>query len=95
MIWTWRTERLLSRRCHEAAVDRPTPRRAVFFAAMVGREQRGGRPSQSEFFARSQALRRRELRKDVRRPGGELLEQAMRLSRFATELAAAGRRARR
>jgi hypothetical protein len=59
---------------------------------MAGAQKGGGQPSQSEFFARNEALRRRQLREDARRPGGELLEQAMRLSRFATELAAAGRR---
>jgi hypothetical protein len=62
---------------------------------MAGRDEGRARPSQSEFFARNEALRRRQLREDARRPGGELLEQAMRLSRFATELAAAGRRKRR
>jgi hypothetical protein len=61
---------------------------------MAGRRGEEGQPSQSEFFARSEALRRRRLREDARRPGGELLEQAMRLSSFATELAAAGRRRR-
>ena len=61
---------------------------------MAGREPRVT-ASESEFFARNEALRRRQLREDARRPGGELLEQTMRLSRFATELAAAGRRARR
>jgi hypothetical protein len=58
---------------------------------MPGRRGEQAQPSQSEFFARSDALRRQRLREDARRPGGELLEQAMRLSRFATELAAAGR----
>lgn len=62
---------------------------------MAGRDEGSARPSQREFFARNEALRRRQLREDARRPGGELLEQAMRLSRFATELAAAGRRERR
>jgi hypothetical protein len=62
---------------------------------MAGRDEGGARPSQSEFFARNEALRRQQLREDARRPGGELLEQAMRLSRFATELAAAARRERR
>jgi hypothetical protein len=61
---------------------------------MAGRRGEEGQLSQSEFFARSEALRRRRLREDARRPGGELLEQAMRLSSFATELAAAGRRRR-
>ncbi len=76
------------------ATNRRTPRSAVSFRPMAGPEE-GAAPSQSEFFARSEALRRRQLREDARRPGGELLEQAMRLSRFATELAAARRRARR
>jgi hypothetical protein len=49
----------------------------------------------SEFFARNEALRVRRLRRDALRPGGELLEEAMRLSRFAVELRAAGRRALR
>jgi hypothetical protein len=62
---------------------------------MPGGQQEEAQPSQSEFFARNEALRRRQLREDARRPGGELLDEAMRLSRFATELAAAGRRARR
>jgi hypothetical protein len=62
---------------------------------MAGGEEGRAASSQSEFFARNEALRRRRLREDARRPGGELLEQAMRLSRFATDLAAAGRRARR
>jgi hypothetical protein len=61
---------------------------------MAGARKGASPPSQSEFFARNEALRRRQLREDARRPGGELLEQAMRLSRFATELAAAGRRGR-
>lgn len=77
---------------------RPTKRRmrrrAVSFRPMAGREEGRAAPSQGEFFARNEALRRQQLREDARRPGGELLEQAMRLSRFATELAAAGRRAR-
>ena len=76
------------------ATNRRTARRAVSFRDMAGREE-GTPPPQSEFFERNEALRRRQLREDARRPGGELLEQAMRLSRFATELAAAGRRARR
>jgi hypothetical protein len=62
---------------------------------MAGREEGAAQPSESEFFARNEALRRQQLREDAQRPGGELLEQAMRLSKFATELAAAGRRARR
>jgi hypothetical protein len=61
---------------------------------MASRKEGRAAPSQSEFFARTEALRRRQLREDAGRPGGELLEQAMRLSRFATELAAAGRRER-
>jgi hypothetical protein len=61
---------------------------------MAGRRGQEAQSSQSEFFARSEGLRRRQLRDDARRPGGELLEQAMRLSRLATELAAAGRRQR-
>jgi hypothetical protein len=76
------------------ANNRRTPLCAVSFRHMAGREE-GTPPPQSEFFARNEALRRRQLREDARRPGGELLEQAMRLSRFATELAAAGRRSRR
>lgn len=75
--------------------NRRTPWRAVSFPTMAGREEGRAPPSQSEFFARNEALRRRQLREDALRPGGELLEQAMRLSTFATELAAAGRRARR
>lgn len=35
------------------------------------------------------------LRRDARRPKGELLDEAMRLSRFTVELAAAGKRASR
>jgi len=62
---------------------------------MASRQEGRVPPSQSEFFARNEALRRQRLREDARRPGGELLEEAMRLSRFATELAAAGRRERR
>jgi hypothetical protein len=62
---------------------------------MASREEGRAASSQSEFFARNGALRRRQLREDAGRPGGQLLEQAMRLSRFATELAAAGRRPRR
>jgi hypothetical protein len=61
---------------------------------MAGTPKRAPQLSPTDFFAHSEALRRRQLREDARRPGGELLEQAMRLSRFATELAAAGRRAR-
>jgi hypothetical protein len=61
---------------------------------MAGAQKGRERHSQSEFFERNEALRRRQLREDARRPGGELLEQAMRLSSFATELAAAGRRGR-
>jgi hypothetical protein len=68
---------------------------AVSLPPMAGGQQWGAQPSQSEFFARNEALRRQRLREAARRPGGELLEQAMRLSSFATELAAAGRRARR
>jgi hypothetical protein len=49
--------------------------------------------AQREFFARNEAIRRRQLREDARRPGGELLEDAMRLSAFAAELRAAARRA--
>lgn len=75
--------------------DRYTAESAVSLPPMAGREEGAAQPSESEFFARNEALRRQQLREDARRPGGELLEQAMRLSRFATELAAAGRRARR
>jgi hypothetical protein len=75
--------------------DHHRARSAVSLPAMAGGQEPGAQPSQSEFFARNEALRRQQLREDARRPGGELLEQAMRLSRFATELAAAGRRARR
>jgi hypothetical protein len=59
---------------------------------MADRQDRRGQPSASEFFARNEELRRRQLREDARRPGGELLEEAMRLSAFAAELRAAGRR---
>lgn len=61
---------------------------------MADRPDRRGQPSTSEFFARNEELRRRQLREDARRPGGELLEEAMRLSAFAAELRAAGRRGR-
>jgi hypothetical protein len=72
-------------------LDRPPPReKRRILAPMAGAQEGGAPPSQSEFFARSEMLRRQQLREDARRPGGELLEQAMRLSRFATELAAAG-----
>jgi hypothetical protein len=66
----------------------------VSLPGMAQRHDGGTQPVASEFFARNEALRRRQLREDARRPGGELLEQAMRLSAFATELRAAGRRAR-
>jgi hypothetical protein len=61
---------------------------------MAARHDRRGGRSTSEFFARNEELRRRQLREDARRPGGELLDQAMRLSAFATELRARGRRGR-
>ncbi len=66
----------------------------VSLAAMAGPGDGRREPSAGEFFARNEELRRRQLREDARRPGGELLEQAMRLSAFATELRAAGRRER-
>jgi hypothetical protein len=44
---------------------------------------------QRDFFARNEAIRHRRLREDARHAGGELLEAAMRLSRFAAELRAA------
>lgn len=40
-------------------------------------------------------LRLATLRRDARRPKAELLDEAMRLSRFTVELAAAGKRASR
>lgn len=39
-------------------------------------------------------VRRSTLRRDAARPKGDLLEDAIRLSRFTVELAAAGRRAK-
>ena len=45
-----------------------------------------------EFFVRNERIRRQKLREDARRPGGELLEEAMRLSAFAVGLRAGARR---
>lgn len=61
---------------------------------MADRPDRRRQPSISKFFAHNEELRRRQLREDASRPGEELLEEAMRLSAFAAELRAAGRRRR-
>jgi hypothetical protein len=47
-----------------------------------------------ESWARNEAIRRDELRRDARRSKSELLEEAVRLSRVATELASGHQRTR-
>lgn len=45
--------------------------------------------------ASAEEIRLAALRRDARRPKGELLDEAMTLSRAVVEMAAAGKRARR
>jgi hypothetical protein len=61
---------------------------------MTGSQDSRRSAQEREFFARNERLRRERLRADARRPGGELLEEAMRLSAFAVSLRAAARRGR-
>lgn len=61
---------------------------------MGDRETRVGEAGDRQFFSRNQEIRRARLRSDAERPPGELLAEAMRLSAFAVDLKAGGRRAR-
>lgn len=56
---------------------------------MAERERSAGDPASRErqFWERNEAIRRAELRSDARRSPSELLEEAVRLSRVASELA--------
>lgn len=54
-----------------------------------------GAPKRLPRAADPEEIRLATVRRDARRPKAELLDEAMRLSRFTVELAAAGKRARR
>ena len=74
--------------------DSPARGRGVSFAAVSEHRSRtNAKPVEDEegIWARNERIRVEELRADSDRPMGELLEEGVQLSRFASELAATAR----
>jgi hypothetical protein len=89
--------RIGTRRSAAAILAERAPAGGVSLAAVNHRQQdtsSTAAPGREDFWARNERIRQAQLRSDGQRPMGELLEEGVRLSQFASELASAPRRER-